>query len=151
MASSFSAMGGKNLVFFPYQISVCFKPGRQRTENKTAARACVNEMLKSQKIARSLNSNKGWNVTGCMSFMNQPILQYSKEIRSAVLIMHGDAAHSFYFSKDAYANMMEGNPHPENKEFLAIPGTRHTDLYDGGGKNAIPFDKLEDFFRTYLK
>ena len=101
--------------------------------------------------SRSLNSNKGWNVTGCMSFMNQPILQYSKEIRSAVLIMHGDAAHSFYFCKDAYANMMEGNPHPENKEFLAIPGARHTDLYDGGGKNAIPFDKLEDFFRTYLK
>ena len=100
---------------------------------------------------RSLNSNGGWNVTGCMSFMNQPILQYSSEIRSAVLMLHGDAAHSFYFGRDAYAHMMEGNPCPGNKEFMAIPGATHTDLYDGGGKDAIPFDKLEAFFRRYLK
>ena len=100
---------------------------------------------------RSLNSNGGWNVTGCMSFMNQPILKYSNEIRSAVMILHGDAAHSFYFGKDAYDNMMKGNPNPENKELLVIPGATHTDLYDGGGKDAIPFDKLEIFFRTYLK
>lgn len=100
---------------------------------------------------RSLNSNGGWNVIGCMSFMNQPILKYSNEIRSAVLIMHGDKAHSFYFGKDAYENMMKGNPNPENKEFLVIPGAVHTDLYDGGGKNAIPFDKVETFYQTYLK
>lgn len=99
---------------------------------------------------RSLNSNGGWNVTGCMSFLNQPILQYSNEIRSAVLVMHGEKAHSCYMSRDAYANMMKGNPCPENKELLIIPGAVHTDLYDGGGKNAIPFDKLESFFRTYL-
>ena len=101
--------------------------------------------------SRSLNSNGGWNVTGCLSFMNQPILRYSNEIRSAVLILHGDAAHSFYFGKDAYAAMMEGNPCPENKELLVVPGATHTDLYDGGGKDAIPFPKLEQFFRTYLQ
>lgn len=99
---------------------------------------------------RSLNSNGGWNVTGCMSFMNQPILRYSNEIRSAVLVVHGETAHSLYFSKDAYANMLEGNPAPENKELLVIPGASHTDLYDGGGKNAIPWEKLERFFKTYL-
>ena len=101
--------------------------------------------------ARSLNSNGGWNVTGCMSFMNQPILQYSNEIRSAVLIVHGEKAHSCYFSRDAYANMVKDNPYTDNKELLIIPDAVHTDLYDGGGKNAIPFDKLEQFFRTYLK
>lgn len=101
--------------------------------------------------ARSLNSNEGWNVTGTMSFMNQPILAYTNEIRSAVLIMHGDKAHSFYMGRDAYEHMLDGNPVPENKAFLAIPGAVHTDLYDGGGKNAIPFDKLEDFFRENLK
>ena len=100
---------------------------------------------------RSLNSNGGWNIIGCMSFLNQPILQYSNEIRSAVPVMHGEKAHSCYFGRDAYANMMEGNPCPENKELLIIPGAVHTDLYDGGGKNAIPFDKLERFFDTYLK
>ena len=101
--------------------------------------------------ARSLNSNGGWNVIGCMSFLNQPILHYSNEIRSAVLIMHGEKAHSCYMGKDAFADMMKGNPCPENKELLLIPDAVHTDLYDGGGKNAIPFDKLESFFRTYLK
>ncbi len=101
--------------------------------------------------ARSLNSNDGWAATGCISFLNQPILTYTNEIRSAVLIMHGEKAHSCYFSKDAYAQMMDGNPVPENKELLIISDAVHTDLYDGGGKNAIPFDKLETFFTTYLK
>lgn len=101
--------------------------------------------------ARSLNSNDGWAATGCISFLNQPILTYTNEIRFAVLIMHGEKAHSCYFSKDAYAQMMDGNPVPENKELLIIPDAVHTDLYDGGGKNAIPFDKLETFFTTYLK
>lgn len=101
--------------------------------------------------ARSLNSNGGWNVTGCMSFLNQPILQYSNEIRSAVLVMHGEKAHSCYFSKDAYADMVKDNPYAGNKELLIIPDAVHTDLYDGGGKDAIPFDKLAEFFTEYLK
>lgn len=100
---------------------------------------------------RSLNSNGGWNVTGCMSFLNQPILQYSNEIRSAVLIMHGEKAHSCYFSRDAYANMVKENPYADNKELLILPDMVHTDLYDGGGKDAIPFDKLTEFFTEYLK
>lgn len=100
---------------------------------------------------RSLNSNNGWNVTGCISFMNQPILQYSNEIRSAVLVIHGEKAHSCYFSKDAFANMIDGNPYTDNKELLIIPDAVHTDLYDGGGKDAIPFDKIAAFFNTYLK
>ena len=99
---------------------------------------------------RSLNSNGGWNVIGCMSFMNQPILQYSNEIRSAVLVMHGEKAHSCYFSRDAYANMVKDNPWSSNKELFIIPDAVHTDLYDGGGKNAIPFDRLEEFFTTNL-
>lgn len=93
---------------------------------------------------RSLNSNGGWNVTGTMSFMNQPILRYSNEIRSAVLIIHGEKAHSCYFSRDAYAAMMKGNPTQENKELLIIPGAVHTDLYDK--LDVIPFDKMTDFF-----
>ena len=99
---------------------------------------------------RSLNSNGGWNVTGCMSFMNQPINTYSNEIRSAVLIMHGEKAHSCYFGKDAYTAMITDSKYTDNKELLLIPDAVHTDLYDGGGKNAIPFDKLEEFFRKYL-
>lgn len=99
--------------------------------------------------ARSLNSNGGWNVIGCMSFMNQPILQYSSEIRSAVLIMHGEKAHSCYFSKDAYADMLEGNPCPDNKELLIIPDAVHTDLYDR--TDIIPFDHMAEFFHKYLR
>ncbi len=99
---------------------------------------------------RSLNSNNGWNVTGCMSFLNQPILAYSSEIKSAVLMIHGEKAHSCYFSKDAYKNMLDGNPYKENKELLIIPDAVHTDLYDSGGKNIIPFDKIESFFKTNL-
>ena len=100
---------------------------------------------------RSLNSNGGWNVIGCESFLNQPILKYSNEIRSAVLVMHGEKAHSCYFSKDAYAAMTKDSKYMGNKELLIIPDAVHTDLYDGGGKNAIPFDKLERFFTEYLK
>mgnify|MGYP000346353994 CR=1 FL=1 len=99
---------------------------------------------------RSLNSNGGWNVIGCESFMNQPILKYSNEIRSAVMVMHGDKAHSFYFGKDAYENMIDGNKYTDNKELLVIPGAVHTDLYDGGNYNAIPFDKVQAFFEKYL-
>ena len=99
--------------------------------------------------ARSLNSNGGWNVTGCMSFMNQPILQYSNEIRSAVLIMHGEKAHSCYFSKDAYANMIKNNPYTDNKELLIIPGAVHTDLSDR--TDIIAFDKMTEFFKKHLQ
>ena len=100
---------------------------------------------------RSGNSNGGWNVTGCESFMNQPILQYSNEIRSAVLIIHGEKAHSCYFSRDAYANMVKDSKYTANKELMIIPDVVHTDLYDGGGKDAIPFDKLQSFFEANLK
>ena len=92
---------------------------------------------------RSLNSNDGWNVTSSLSFLNMPILQYSNEIRSAVLVVHGEKAHSCYFSRDAFAKLRG-----ENKELMIIPGAVHTDLYDR--KDIIPFDKLESFFRQYL-
>ncbi len=100
---------------------------------------------------RSLNSNGGWNKTSALSFINMPILAYSNEIRSAVLIVHGEKAHSCYFSKDAYAAMIKDNKYAENKELLLIPDAVHTDLYDGGGKNAIPIDRLAAFFEKYLK
>ena len=99
---------------------------------------------------RSLNSNSGWNVIGCESFMNQPILKYSNEIRSAVMVMHGDKAHSFYFGRYAYDNMVSGSKYADNKELLVIEGASHTDLYDGGENGAIPFDKLQAFFERYL-
>ena len=92
---------------------------------------------------RSLNSNDGWNSIGCMSFINQPILQYSNEIRSAVLIMHGDKAHSYYFGKDAYEAMIKDSKYTDNKEMLTIPGAVHTDLYDN--LEVIPFDKMQQF------
>lgn len=98
---------------------------------------------------RSLNSNEGWNVTSSLSFLNMPILRYTNEIRSAVLVIHGDKAHSCYFSKDAFADMVKGNPCTDNKELLLIPGAVHTDLYDR--KDIIPFDKIQQFFQTYLK
>lgn len=94
--------------------------------------------------ARSLNSNGGWNKIGCMSFVNQPILCYSHEIRSAVLLVHGEKAHSCYFSKDAFQKLTG-----ENKTLLLIPNAVHTDLYDQ--TDIIPFDKLEAFFQTYLQ
>ena len=92
---------------------------------------------------RSLNSNDGWNVTSSLSFLNMPILQYSGEIRSAVLVVHGERAHSCYFSRDVFAKLRG-----ENKELMIIPGAVHTDLYDR--RDIIPFDKLESFFRQYL-
>ena len=99
--------------------------------------------------ARSLNSNDGWNTIGQMSFMNQPILKYSNEIRSAVLVMHGEKAHSFYFGKDAFDAMVRDNKYAGNKEFLAIPGAVHTDLYDN--LDVIPFDKMQKFFEENMK
>lgn len=98
---------------------------------------------------RSLNSNGGWNVTGCMSFLNQPILRYSNEIRSAVLVIHGEKAHSCYFSRDAYEDMVRDNPFADNKELLIIPDAVHTDLYDQ--TEVIPFDKIEVFIRDAMK
>ncbi len=100
---------------------------------------------------RSLNSNGGWNVVGCMSFMNQPINTYSNEIRSAVLVIHGEKAHSCYFSKDAYAAMTKDSKYTDNKQLLIIPDAVHTDLYDGGEKKVIPFDKIREFYEKYLK
>ncbi len=94
--------------------------------------------------SRSLNSNGGWNVTGCMSFLNQPILAYANEIRSAVLIVHGEKAHSCYFSRDAFAKLIG-----DNKELMIIPDAVHTDLYDR--MDVIPFDKLADFFFQNMK
>lgn len=93
---------------------------------------------------RSLNSNDGWNTTSTLSFLNMPILQYSNEIRSAVLLIHGEKAHSCYFSKDAYKTLKG-----DNKELLLIPDAVHTDLYDN--LDVIPFDKMCTFFQTYLK
>lgn len=93
---------------------------------------------------RSLNSNEGWNRIGCQSFMNQPILKYSNEIRSAVLIMHGEKAHSYYFGKDAYEAMIKNSKYVANKELLTIPDAVHTDLYDN--LDVIPFDKMQKFF-----
>ena len=94
---------------------------------------------------RSGNSNDGWNVTGTMSFLNQPILAYAGEIESAVMVLHGEAAHSCYMGKDAFA-LLRG----ENKELVLVPGATHTDLYDGGGKGAIPWDTIQEFFEKYL-
>ena len=92
---------------------------------------------------RSLNSNGGWNTTSALSFMNMPILAYASEIRNAVLVMHGEKAHSCYFSKDAFKKLRG-----DNKELLIIPDAVHTDLYDR--TDVIPFDKLDEFFKTYL-
>ena len=98
---------------------------------------------------RSLNSNDGWNVTSSLPFINMPILRYSNEIRGAVLVIHGEKAHSCYFSKDAFADMVRDNPYADNKELLIILGAVHTDLYDR--KDIIPFDKIEAFFKEYMK
>ena len=119
---------------------------------------------------RSGNSNDGWHTFGCQAYSNARFLYYINEIRSAVLIMHGEKAHSRYFGEAAYKYMVEGkaagydavrkpNPVPENKELLIIPNANHCDLYDGGytepegkgkAKQMIPWDKLEDFFNTNL-
>ena len=119
---------------------------------------------------RSGNSNDGWHTFGCQAYFNARFLYYINEIRSAVLIMHGEKAHSRYFGEAAYKYMVEGkaqgydavrkpNPVPENKELLIIPNASHCDLYDGGytelqgngkAKNMIPWDKLEEFFKLNL-
>ena len=97
---------------------------------------------------RSLNSNGGWNVTSSLSFINTPQHTFSNEIRNAVLIIHGEKAHSCYFSKDAYKDMIKDGKYTENKELMIIPNAVHTDLYDK--KDIIPFDKIEEFFKEYL-
>ena len=112
--------------------------------------------------ARSGNSNDGWRVTGLQAYANARFLYYINEIRSAVMIMHGEKAHSRYFGEAAYKYMVEGkaegynfigkpNPVPENKQLLIVPGASHCDLYDGGKKDYIPWDKLEAFFHENLK
>lgn len=94
---------------------------------------------------RSLNSNEGWNTTSSLSFLNTPLLAYSNEIRSAVLMIHGEKAHSRYFSEDAFKKLTG-----DNKELMIIPSASHVDLYDNQA-GVIPYDKIETFFRTYLK
>ena len=93
---------------------------------------------------RSLNSNNGWNQTSALSFINMPILAYSDEIRNAVLVVHGEKAHSRYFGEDAFKKLKG-----DNKELLIVPGANHTDLYDNMEK--IPFDSIEQFYRKHLK
>lgn len=93
---------------------------------------------------RSLNSNGGWNTTSSLSFMNMPLLSYAGEIRNAVLVIHGEKAHSCYFSRDAFKKLKG-----DNKELMIIPGAVHTDLYDD--VNVIPFDKIAEFFDENLK
>ena len=105
---------------------------------------------------RSGGSNDGWRVTGQQAYLNARFLHYVNEIRSAVLIVHGEKAHSRYFSETAYQNMMNGNPCPDNKELYIVPGAVHCDLYDGGmprscgNDKVIPWDKITEFFNKYL-
>ena len=95
---------------------------------------------------RSLNSNGGWNKTSALSFLNSKLLAYAGEIESAVMVLHGEKAHSRYFGETAF-KMLNG----DNKELVIVPGASHCDLYDGGGKGAIPFDKIEAFYKANLK
>ena len=95
---------------------------------------------------RSINSNSNWNMTSSLSLINQPILQYAQEIRTPILIVHGENAHSRYMGEDAY-HKLKG----DNKELFIVKGANHVDLYDGGDKNAIPFDKIESFYKENLK
>lgn len=98
---------------------------------------------------RSLNSNGGWAIQTNTSMMNSRLLHYSNEIRSAVMIVHGDKAHSFYMGKDAYNNMIKDSKFTENKDFVVVSGATHTDLYDQ--KDKIPFDKIEEFIKVNIK
>ena len=98
---------------------------------------------------RSLNSTDGWTVSTGTSLMNTRLFTYAKEIRSAVLMIHGDKAHSCYMSRDAYADMVKDSKYADNKELYIIPGVSHTDLYDQ--TNIIPFDKIETFMKENLK
>ncbi len=95
---------------------------------------------------RSLNSNGGWAMTASTSLLNTKLLAYSDEIESAVMVLHGEKAHSRYFGEDAFKRLT-GN----NKELVIVPGASHTDLYDGGDGDFIPFDRLAEFFGKYLK
>ena len=103
----------------------------------------------SRALRRSLNSNNGWNITSSLSFINTPQNTFSNEIRNAVLIIHGEKAHSCYFSKDAYNDMIKDGKYTENKELMIIPNAVHTDLYDK--KDIIPFDKIQSFLKENLK
>ncbi|RLP06336.1 Uncharacterized conserved protein [Propionibacterium australiense] len=94
---------------------------------------------------RSLNSNDGWTVIGGSSLMNATLLGYIEEIENAVMIVHGEAAHSYYMGKDAFARLKG-----DNKEFVSIPGASHTDLYDGGEEDAIPWERITAFLTTHL-
>ena len=98
---------------------------------------------------RSLNSNGGWAIQTNTSMMNTRLFRYSNEIRSAVMIVHGENAHSCYMGKDAYNDMIKDSKYTSNKELLIIPNANHTDLYDQ--KDKIPFDKIEEFMKEYLK
>ena len=121
--------------------------------------------------ARSGNSNDGWRIIGTQAYANSRFIYYINEIRSAVMVMHGEKAHSRYFGETAYKYMVKGkaegynftgkpNPVPENKQLLIVPTASHCDLYDGGytklmgngeAKSLIPWDKLETFFKDNLK
>lgn len=92
---------------------------------------------------RSLNSNDGWNATSSLSFLNTKMLSYLKEIKSAVMLIHGEKAHSVYFSKDAFKRLKG-----DNKSLVIIPGAVHTDIYDR--KDIIPFDMIESFYREHI-
>ncbi len=94
--------------------------------------------------ARSLNSNDGWKATSSLSFLNAPIMAYSDEIRSAVLVIHGEKAHSRYFGEDAFKRLAG-----DDKELLIVPDASHVDLYDN--MRVIPFDRMESFFKSCLK
>ena len=111
--------------------------------------------------ARSGNSNAGWRTIGTQAYANARFLYYINEIRPAVLVMHGEKAHSRYFGEAAYHYMVDGkadgynfvgkpNPNPANKQLLIVPGATHCDLYDGGTGNYIPWDTLVDFFSKKL-
>ena len=97
---------------------------------------------------RSLNSNGGWAIQNNTSWLNAKFLQYTNEIRNAVMIVHGDKAHSYYFGKDAYENMIKNNKYTNNKILETIPGAVHTDLYDN--LDVIPFDKIEKFIKENI-
>ena len=92
---------------------------------------------------RSLNSNEGWTSITGISLLNRPLMQYIDEIDNAVLLVHGDKAHSYYFSKDAFEKLAG-----DNKKFITVKGASHTDLYDQ--EDRIPFDEITDFFKQYL-
>ena len=97
---------------------------------------------------RSLNSNNGWAIQTNTSMMNVRLFQYASEIRSAVMIVHGDKAHSFYMGRDAYDNMIKNSKYTNNKEFVSVSGATHTDLYDN--LEVIPFDKIEEFIKKNI-